>query len=177
MIDFKIKFNNKLIPDFLIRFFVIIVIAFFSLFLSCRKGFEIIEFINEYVFFLPVSFTAFVNFWIFLKKGDFRVLMKKLGKFNGEDIPEFIFFFLEKIIPFCFVFIVFGFFFNIFSIYKKFGGDYIVWGSFFIVFIILPFFVGFFLYKDCEDGKEFSIEEEEGVLNNGENLFEMKEVN
>ena len=175
LIDFNLKFRNKKIKKYILRFFVVFTVAFLSVFLSFRKGFDIIKFINEYIFFLPASFTAFINFYVFFKKGFFQILMTKLKKYNNEDIPNYIFFLLDKIVPFCFLFIFIGFFCNIKSIYYKFGSFYFFIGTFVIFLIISPFFAFYWYFKDSPDGTNFDIDIKDEDKNKESNDFSIHE--
>ncbi len=67
MIDFKFKYKDKLISNQILRLFVCLVLFIGFLFLSSRKGFYYLKFINSFIIFIPISFCAYVNYYVFCK--------------------------------------------------------------------------------------------------------------
>ena len=159
LIDFKFKWKGKLISEKILRLFVCIFFMIFGIIFSTRKGFTILTFFSNYVVFLPISFSSFINYHVFYKNGNFKKNMKNLKFFMNEEIPNWIFFCLEYIVPFSYLFIVIGFIFNAYRTYIEFGIYYFSFGTFCIIVIISFFFILYIKNKNSQnENSEISVE-------------------
>ena len=159
VIDYKFKWKGKLISEKILRLFICMFFMIFGIIFSTRKGFKILTFFSNYIVFLPISFSSFINYYVFYKKGHFKKNMKNLKFFTDEKIPDWIFFCLDYIVPFSYLFIIIGFFFNAYRTYLEYGSYYFIFGSFFIILIISSFFIIYIKNKDLKTEKsEISVE-------------------